>query len=148
MTTVYMRDVTGIPPVPTRRPRLSAQERREFRQRECEKVASNLAVYEGDDIFIDMRGCGSLHDTSVLWMRKKMYGGAPEVKDRLRVTEHLVRQWQIHRNHKFAIIRHDDGRLLAVSLAEFIGLGKPEADTRISDASPRGWLSRPLVDNS
>ena len=119
MTTVYFKDVTGIPPVPTKRPRLSAEATREFRVRECEKIAARLAVYQGSDIYIDMRGSGAVHQEGD--------DNAPEHNDRLRISEHLERQVRVHGNRKFATIRHDDGQLLAVSLAEFVGLGKPEA---------------------
>ena len=127
MATVYTKDVTGLPPIPSKRPRMSAEERAELYSAECQKIAAKLSIYQGDDIFIDMRGAGIIHDTGTSWSSDDNCGGVPEKHHRLRVTEHLVSQWQIHRNGKFAVVQHDDGGLLAVSLAEFVGLGKPEA---------------------
>lgn len=88
----------------------------------CRNVADALSVYSGDDVFVSTRGWGMLHDTQQVCRLVAL----PQGEDRLRVSAHLVKQWRTWRNDSFAVIRHDDGQALAVSIVEFVGLGKPE----------------------
>lgn len=151
ITTVRTRHITGLPrprqSLLNTRGRMSRDSKQVYLKESCQAVAAKLKVYAGQDVFVDLSGAGILIDTHNCRMQL-----APK-EERVAVTEHLVQQWRELGNDAFVLINTPEGELLAVSVAEFVGLGVPEADPSRSPppllltlgSLVNIWLMRPLT---